>query len=338
MFVDRGAGTILGAVLFQYLIALPFPLQNPWRSDHQPCALSAARHTLYGAGFVRVARMKAAIADGGSWRHAMRVYVPLLAPASWAGPVHLRASFRESRPQSSFTRRYELFALTLFDLWREDCSASLGARHCHDLLPQHHCGSRPAFQVQSVGAKMTEGYQTNDGESRHGARMIMGLFIGYGRGPRGWDDRACAATTRWRQPEVYQDLALVCGAALRRDGVCRRARHPGGVSRLGHLDRWARGRSRGDPLIAVIAAKAEKIGLASTLSTTLYPPSPGADSTLDHLTRGRVGWNVVTSSNQSRPKFWPGPCRSTTTLRHRRGIHGPVLPAVVRDPDALVAA
>ena len=42
------------------------------------------------------------------------------------------------------------------------------------------------------------------------ARMIMGLLIGYGHGPRGWDDPGLRSNYDWRQPEVYQDLELVC--------------------------------------------------------------------------------------------------------------------------------
>jgi len=41
-------------------------------------------------------------------------------------------------------------------------------------------------------------------------RMIMGLFIGYGHGPRGWDDPGLRDHYDWRRPELYQDLALVC--------------------------------------------------------------------------------------------------------------------------------
>ena len=36
--------------------------------------------------------------------------------------------------------------------------------------------------------------------------MIMGLFIGYGHGPRGWDDPGLRPDYDWRRPEIYQDL------------------------------------------------------------------------------------------------------------------------------------
>jgi FMN-dependent oxidoreductase (nitrilotriacetate monooxygenase family) len=46
-----------------------------------------------------------------------------------------------------------------------------------------------------------------------------------------------------------------------------------------------------------MAAVTRRIGLAATLSTTFYPPFLLARlmTTLDHLSRGRIAWNVVTS-------------------------------------------
>ena len=50
-------------------------------------------------------------------------------------------------------------------------------------------------------------------------------------------------------------------------------------------------------LIPMLAAVTERIGFATTLSVTYYPPYMAVRklSTLDHLTRGRIGWNIVTS-------------------------------------------
>jgi long-chain alkane monooxygenase len=57
---------------------------------------------------------------------------------------------------------------------------------------------------------------------------------------------------------------------------------------------------KGDPvpLLSMIAAATQHIGLIATMSTSFYPPFilARAMATLDHLTRGRVGWNIVTSS------------------------------------------
>ncbi len=54
-----------------------------------------------------------------------------------------------------------------------------------------------------------------------------------------------------------------------------------------------------DPLLVIpaMAAVTEHLGFVATFSTTYEPPFAFARraSTLDHLTRGRFGWNVVTS-------------------------------------------
>jgi alkanesulfonate monooxygenase SsuD/methylene tetrahydromethanopterin reductase-like flavin-dependent oxidoreductase (luciferase family) len=140
------------------------------------------------------------------------------------------------------------------------------------------------------------------------SRMIMGLFIGYGHGPRGWDDPGLRSDYDWRRPELYQDLARVCERGIFDLMVFADVLGIPEAFR-GSQDTSIRYGLEGIchdpiPLIAMIAAKTEKIGLASTLSTTLYPPFLLARlmSTLDHLTRGRIGWNVVTSSNQSSAK------------------------------------
>lgn len=52
-------------------------------------------------------------------------------------------------------------------------------------------------------------------------------------------------------------------------------------------------------LMALLAGKTKHIGLGATMSATYYPPFLLARmaATLDHLSRGRMAWNVVTSFN-----------------------------------------
>ena len=63
------------------------------------------------------------------------------------------------------------------------------------------------------------------------------------------------------------------------------------------------GAAHPDPLIllAAIAAATERIGLASTVSTSYHAPFSVARSvaTLDHISKGRAAWNVVTSTEDS---------------------------------------
>ncbi|GAA1397690.1 NtaA/DmoA family FMN-dependent monooxygenase [Pseudonocardia kongjuensis] len=52
------------------------------------------------------------------------------------------------------------------------------------------------------------------------------------------------------------------------------------------------------PLLPLLARETEHIGLIATGSTSFYPPFILARvmATMDHLTGGRIGWNIVTSS------------------------------------------
>ncbi|MET1043283.1 MAG: NtaA/DmoA family FMN-dependent monooxygenase [Microbacteriaceae bacterium] len=52
------------------------------------------------------------------------------------------------------------------------------------------------------------------------------------------------------------------------------------------------------PLVPLLAAATSKLGIVATAATTFYPPFLAARllSTLDHLTNGRVGVNLVTAS------------------------------------------
>ncbi|MBM9469573.1 NtaA/DmoA family FMN-dependent monooxygenase [Nakamurella leprariae] len=59
---------------------------------------------------------------------------------------------------------------------------------------------------------------------------------------------------------------------------------------------------RADPMaiIPALAAVTERLGLVVTLSTTVEKPPMIARrmATLDHLTKGRIGWNIVTGAGQ----------------------------------------
>jgi long-chain alkane monooxygenase len=52
------------------------------------------------------------------------------------------------------------------------------------------------------------------------------------------------------------------------------------------------------PIVTLLAANTQKLGVVATLSSTFYPPFLLARqiASVDHISRGRVGWNVVTTS------------------------------------------
>ncbi|HCU89084.1 MAG TPA: LLM class flavin-dependent oxidoreductase, partial [Gammaproteobacteria bacterium] len=51
-------------------------------------------------------------------------------------------------------------------------------------------------------------------------------------------------------------------------------------------------------LLSAMARVTSRIGLAASMSTSMYPPFhiARAFATLDHISRGRAGWNIVTSA------------------------------------------
>jgi FMN-dependent oxidoreductase (nitrilotriacetate monooxygenase family) len=107
----------------------------------------------------------------------------------------------------------------------------------------------------------------------------------------------------WSKPDLYQDVARLCERA-KFDLVL--------FSDTSAIPRTFRGSTdyyvenaflfAHDPMptMAMMAAVTSRIGLASTVSTSFYPPFLAARllATLDHLTSGRIGWNVVTSTSR----------------------------------------
>lgn len=55
------------------------------------------------------------------------------------------------------------------------------------------------------------------------------------------------------------------------------------------------------PLAAILGASTSRLGIVSTLSTLAYPPFMLARlcATLDHFSRGRFGWNIVTGTEDA---------------------------------------
>jgi alkanesulfonate monooxygenase SsuD/methylene tetrahydromethanopterin reductase-like flavin-dependent oxidoreductase (luciferase family) len=55
------------------------------------------------------------------------------------------------------------------------------------------------------------------------------------------------------------------------------------------------------PLVAVLASHTRHLGVVATLSTLGYPPFLLARlcTTIDHIARGRFGWNIVTSGEDA---------------------------------------
>ncbi len=82
------------------------------------------------------------------------------------------------------------------------------------------------------------------------------------------------------------------------------------------------GAAHPDPmvLLASISAVTERIGLASTVSTSYQSPFVVARSlgTLDHISRGRAAWNVVTSTEDSEARNFGLDKQRERTVRYER--------------------
>ncbi len=153
----------------------------------------------------------------------------------------------------------------------------------------------------------------------------------------------------WARPELYQHIAKVCERGLF-DMVFFADLNYISDTYTGDLDpalRYAVQAPEHDPipLLSFMAAVTERIGLASTLSTSHHHPFYAARlwATLDHLTRGRAGWNVVTSLNHNQAANY-GEEREPSALRYEKAEEfvevcrklwdGWDADAVVMDPDA----
>ena len=125
----------------------------------------------------------------------------------------------------------------------------------------------------------------------------------------------------WARPELYQHIAKVCERGLF-DMVFFADLNYISDTYTGSLDpalRYAAQAPEHDPvpLLSFMAAVTERIGLASTFSTSHHHPYYVARlwATLDHLTRGRAGWNVVTSLNHNQAANY-GEQREPTDVRY----------------------
>jgi FMN-dependent oxidoreductase (nitrilotriacetate monooxygenase family) len=129
----------------------------------------------------------------------------------------------------------------------------------------------------------------------------MGWFLGMGFGTYGWNQRWSG--NAWKDvanPSLFVDMAT----SLERAGFDYMMLEDSSVIPdiyQGSMELpLKQGVIRHDPmpLVPLLAAATKKVGIIATASTSFYPPFLAARlmSTLDHLTGGRVGINLVTSS------------------------------------------
>ncbi len=139
-----------------------------------------------------------------------------------------------------------------------------------------------------------------------------------------------AHVTGWRHETAHPDRHLTIGhykhfaetaergvfdTIFLADGLYFWDRHPSGVDHYGQL--------RLEPLtlLSALAVHTSHIGLAATISTTYNEPYHVARAlaSLDHLSRGRAAWNLVTSRYDEEARNFGGDHHLDHTRRYERG-------------------
>jgi FMN-dependent oxidoreductase (nitrilotriacetate monooxygenase family) len=131
------------------------------------------------------------------------------------------------------------------------------------------------------------------------------------------------ANFRWDRPKLYEHIAQTCERGLF-DMVFFADLNYISDSFSGTMKpalRYAAQAPEHDPmpLLAWLGAVTERIGLAATFSTSNQHPFYAARmwATLDHITGGRAGWNVVTSINRNQAANY-GNERAPTDKRYEQ--------------------
>jgi FMN-dependent oxidoreductase (nitrilotriacetate monooxygenase family) len=135
--------------------------------------------------------------------------------------------------------------------------------------------------------------------------------------------RTAAAGYDWTQPELYQHVARVCERG-KFDMVFFADLNYISDTFRGSMDPAIRHATQAPehdpvPLLSWMGAVTSRIGLGSTFSISHTHPFYAARlwATLDHLTRGRAAWNVVTTLNHNQSANY-GEALRPTAERYER--------------------
>lgn len=132
----------------------------------------------------------------------------------------------------------------------------------------------------------------------------LGWFVGKGYSVHAWNQPYSGTIgTDWIQPDLYIDLAKALERAcfdymLIEDGSFVADAYKGSTEWY-LSNAYAVPKADPVPLVPLIAYFTKRLGIIPTVTTSFYPPFLAArlGATLDHLTQGRVGLNIVTAHN-----------------------------------------
>jgi FMN-dependent oxidoreductase (nitrilotriacetate monooxygenase family) len=132
----------------------------------------------------------------------------------------------------------------------------------------------------------------------------LGWFIGRGYSPHQWNQPWSGFIgADWMAPDLYLDLARAMDRAcfdclIVEDGsFIADAFQESPEWYLHHA--YSVPKSDPVPLVPLLGQATTHLGVIATITTSFYPPYLAArlGATLDHLTKGRVGLNIVTAHN-----------------------------------------
>jgi FMN-dependent oxidoreductase (nitrilotriacetate monooxygenase family) len=132
----------------------------------------------------------------------------------------------------------------------------------------------------------------------------MGWFVGRGYSVHGWNQPwSGTIASDYMHPDLYIDLVRALERAcfdyvMIEDGSFVPDGYRGSTEWYLH-NAYAVPKHDPIPLVPLLAYASQHLGIVATMTTGFYPPYLAArlGATLDHLTRGRVGLNLVTAHN-----------------------------------------
>lgn len=136
------------------------------------------------------------------------------------------------------------------------------------------------------------------------APQHFGWFLSRGFGPHGWGHPYLDWDYRWQEPALYQQAIRELEQAGLDLVIIEDALSLGNPQTLDLRIRGAYGGPKHDPLSLApfLFAATEHIGVVPTVNPLQFPPYQAARqfASLQHLSRGRLGLNVVTDVGSSR--------------------------------------
>lgn len=152
-------------------------------------------------------------------------------------------------------------------------------------------------------------------------RLLLAAFLFHPGGAHvtGWRHPSAGAE-RHLEPSFYREFARTAergtfDTIFLADGLYLWDRYPSGI------DHYSQVRFEPLTLLSALAAVTEHIGLAATVSTTYNHPYHVARAlaSLDHVSRGRAAWNLVTSRYDEEARNFGGDAHLDHADRYRRG-------------------